>query len=103
MKIFCLYYKDEFAVSFPNREDCVEYGKKYYEGVEWDCSILVKYLHDAEFYTSTSPIVPYSQPLTSIPGTQPITVPSPPYTPNILCDVKAPKATYEWNETGDNV
>lgn len=103
MKIFCLYYKDEFIVAFLKREYCVEYGKKHYQGAEWDCSILVKYLHDAEFYTSTSHIVSHSQPVTTVFYTPPITVPSPPYTPNIWCDVKAPKATYEWNETGDGV
>ena len=33
MKIYALYYKDTFVVAFPNREDCVDYGKKHYEGV----------------------------------------------------------------------
>jgi hypothetical protein len=89
MKIYALYYKDTFVVAFPNREDCVEYGKKHYEGMEWDCSILVKYLHDVAFYTSTSPIVPYSQPLTQqIPYTTPIPIKTTPYTnPNpIWCE-----------------
>jgi hypothetical protein len=89
MKIYALYYKDTFVVAFPNRDDCVEYGKKHYEGMEWDCSILVKYLHDVAFYTSTSPIVPYSQPLTQqIPCTQPIPLKTTPYTnPNpIWCE-----------------
>lgn len=95
MKIYALYYKDTFVVSFPNREDCVEYGKKHYEGMEWDCSILVKYLHDVAFYTFTSPIMPYSQPLTTVPGTQPIPLKTTPYEPNIWCDVKAPNATYD--------
>ena len=89
MKVYALYYKDTFVVAFPNREDCVEYGKKHYEGMEWDCSILVKYLHDVAFYTSTSPIVRYSQPLTQqIPCTQPIPLKTTPYTnPNpIWCE-----------------
>lgn len=94
MKIYALYYKDTFVVALPNREDCVDYGKKHYEGMEWDCSILVKYLHDAAFYTSTSPIVPYSQPLTT-PYTPPIPLKTTPYEPNVWCDVKAPKATYD--------
>ena len=51
MKIYALYYKDTFVVAFPNREDCVDYGKKYFEGYEWDCNILEKYLHDTVFYT----------------------------------------------------
>ena len=87
MKIFCLYYKDEFVVGYKNREDCVEYGKKHYDGMEWDCSILVKYLHNTAFYTFTSPIVPHSQPLTT-PYTPPIPLKTTPYTnPNpIWCE-----------------
>lgn len=94
MKIYALYYKDMFVVAFPNREDCVDYGKKYFEGYEWDCNILEKYLHDTAFYTFTSPIVPHSQPLTT-PYTPPIPLKTTPYEPNIWCDVKAPKATYD--------
>jgi hypothetical protein len=94
MKIYALYYKDTFVVAFPNREDCVEYGKKHYEGMEWDCSILVKYLQDTAFYTFTSPIVPHSQPFTT-PYTPPIPLKTTPYEPNIWCDVKAPTATYD--------
>ena len=87
MKIFCLYYKDEFVVGYKNREDCVEYGKKHYDGMEWDCCILVKYLHNTAFYTFTSPIVPHSQPLTT-PYTPPIPLKTTPYTnPNpIWCE-----------------
>lgn len=36
MKIHALYYKDTFVIAFPNREDCVSYGQKHYEGMEWD-------------------------------------------------------------------
>ena len=31
MKVFSLYYKETFVVAFPNREDAIDYGKKYYE------------------------------------------------------------------------
>jgi hypothetical protein len=46
MKVYTLYYKDTFVVAFPNREDCVDYGKKHFEGYEWDCNILEKFLHN---------------------------------------------------------
>ena len=75
MKVFCLYYKDNFVVSFPNREDCVNYGKKHYEGMEWDCSIIVKYLHDVPFYTSTSPFTPLIHSRPYLPQEQNIPVP----------------------------
>lgn len=93
MEVYTLYYKDTFVVSFSNREDCVEYGKKHYEGMEWDCSILVKYLHDAAFYTSTSPIVP-SQPFIT-PYTPPIPLKTTPYEHNnILCETKGYSVDY---------
>ena len=31
MKVFSLYYKETFVVAFPNREDAIDYGKKYYD------------------------------------------------------------------------
>lgn len=55
MKIFCLYYKDTFVVGYNNREDCISYGKKHYEGYEWDCNILEKYLHDYPTFLHSSP------------------------------------------------
>ena len=56
MKIYALYYKDTFVVAFPNREDCIDYGKKYYEGKEWECNIIEKYIHHSPLTT----ISPYT-------------------------------------------
>jgi hypothetical protein len=44
MKVYSLYYKDTFVVAFPNREDAVDYGKKYYDEYAWDCNIVEEYL-----------------------------------------------------------
>lgn len=54
MKIYALYYKDTFVVAFPNREDCVDYGKKYFEGYEWDCNIVEKFLTNSPQYPLTT-------------------------------------------------
>lgn len=54
MKIYCLFYKNEFVVGYNNREDCIAYGKKHYEGQEWDCSIVERWLYET----------PFSQPIT---------------------------------------
>jgi hypothetical protein len=67
MKIYALYYKDTFVVAFLNREDCVEYGMKYYEGTEWDCSIIERWLYEKPFSQPITPIphspyMPYKQP-----------------------------------------
>lgn len=56
MKIYALYYKENFVVAFPNREDCIAYGKKHYEGMEWDCNIIEKFLHNSPLTT----IPPYT-------------------------------------------
>jgi hypothetical protein len=58
MKVYSLYYKDTFVVAYPNREDVVDYGKKYYDEYAWDCNIIEEYL-------SKSPLL-YSSPLTSL-------------------------------------
>ena len=60
MKVYSLYYKDTFVVAFPNREDAVDYGKKYYDEYAWDCNILEEYL-------SKSPLL-YSAPYTLTPS-----------------------------------
>lgn len=56
MKIYALYYKENFVVAFPNREDCIDYGKKHYGGYEWDCNIIEKYIHHSPLTT----ISPYT-------------------------------------------
>jgi hypothetical protein len=87
MKIYALYYKDTFVVAFPYREDCVGYGKKHYEGYEWDCNILERWLYETKQYPLTQPL-PFSQPLTT-PYTPPIPLKTTPYEPNIWCGPKA--------------
>lgn len=54
MKIFALYYKENFVIAFPNREDCISYGKKHYEGQEWECNIIEKFIHNSPQYPLTT-------------------------------------------------
>ena len=89
MKIYALYYKDTFVVAFPNREDCVEYGKKHYDG--WDCNILERWIYETKQYSFSQPL---TQPI-AVPYTPPIPLKTTPHEPNIWCDVKAPKETYD--------
>lgn len=89
MKIYALYYKDEFVVAFPNREDCVEYGKKYYTGLEWDCSITLKSLCDEQDH----PFVP-TYPQTT---TAPYIFPNP--QKHIWTCKDGPTATFNNNQT----
>lgn len=94
MKVFCLYYKDNFVVSFPNREDCVDYGKRHYEGAEWDCNIIEMYLHNSSLPPFSQPYNPLSAPQ-HIPCTPPIPLKTTPHTPNIWCgDVIKYKVDY---------
>lgn len=77
MKIHALYYKNTFVIAFPNREDCVSYGQKHYEGMEWDCSILEKYIHDYPKFIDTTPStqhIPCEQNIPDIWGKSGITV-----------------------------
>lgn len=94
MKIFCLYYKENFVVAYPNREDCITYGKKHYEGMEWDCNIVEKFLTNSPLttippYTTLTPqqTIPCKVGDRTIPYTPAITVPGPHYTPSIWCEV----------------
>lgn len=89
MKIYALYYKDTFVVAFPNREDCVEYGKKHYGGYEWDCNITERWIYATKQYPTIQPI-PYSQPFITH-YTPPIPCKTTPYEPNIWCGPKASK------------
>jgi len=64
MKVYSLYYKDTFVVAFPNREDAIDYGKKYYDEYAWDCNILEEYLsksplvYTPSHYTSLHSLTP---------------------------------------------
>lgn len=52
MKVFSLYYKDEFVASFPTKESGINYAKKFYPAYDdaYECNIVEEYL-------SKSPIV----------------------------------------------
>jgi hypothetical protein len=54
MKVFSLYYNDEFVASFPTKESTISYGKKHYgDDAGWDCSIVEEYLSKTPLtYTS---------------------------------------------------
>ena len=90
MKVYSLYYNDEFVASFPTKEGAIFYGKQFYED-GWSCNIVEEYL-------SKSPLT-YSSPLTSLtsPNIMPcvspvITKPPARYPdtyPDIYCGVKA--------------
>lgn len=58
MKIYCLFYKNEFVVGYNNREDCITHGKKHYEGQEWDCNIVERWLYETPFSQPITPIQP---------------------------------------------
>ena len=80
MKVYSLYYADTFVVAFPNRQDCIEYGIKYYNEHSWDCNILEEYLsksplvYTPSHYTSLQSLtpqqtIPCNPDITLIPGT----------------------------------
>jgi hypothetical protein len=75
MKVFSLYYEDTFVVAFPNREDAINYGKKYYDEYAWDCNIVEEYLVKSPIYSSPyttltpQQTIPCSPGVTLIPGT----------------------------------
>jgi len=59
MKVFSLYYNDEFVASFPTKESAIFYGKQFYEDA-WDCNIIEEYLHKSPLtytppYTTLTP------------------------------------------------
>lgn len=90
MKIYALYYKDTFVVAFPSREDCIHYGKQHYDG--WDCNILERWIYESKQYTFSQPL---TQPIPCTPYTLPTPLKTTPYEPNIWCEVKGPKTTYD--------
>jgi hypothetical protein len=86
MKVYSLYYKDNFVAAFSSREEAVSYGKIHYSQESWDCDIVVEYLHKSPI----SYIPPYSAPYhitpnTTIPCTQPIIPKVPDTSPNVWC------------------
>jgi hypothetical protein len=44
MKVYSLYYKEEFVAAFSNRGWAVDYGKLHYPDGAWDCNIIEEYL-----------------------------------------------------------
>jgi hypothetical protein len=84
MKVYSLYYKDNFVSAFSTREEAVSYGKIHYSQDSWDCDIVVEYLHKSPIYTAPYHITPNITPNT-IPYTQPIITKVPNTSPNIWC------------------
>ena len=77
MKVFSLYYKDEFVASFPTKESAIFYGKQFYED-GWSCNIIEEYLSKSPLtYNIGSPLtsltpqqtIPCNPGVTLIPGT----------------------------------
>jgi hypothetical protein len=90
MKVFSLYYNDEFVASFPTKESAVFYGKQFYED-GWSCNIIEEYLSKSPItYNIGSPYTPLTNP-NPIPYTIPPIVSKPPASypdtyPHIYCD-----------------
>jgi hypothetical protein len=69
MKVYCLYYKENFVVAFPNREDAINYGKNYYAEYSWDCNIIEEYLHKSPLaYTPPYATITPQQTIPCTPG-----------------------------------
>jgi hypothetical protein len=88
MKVFSLYYNDEFVASFPTKESAIFYGKQFYED-GWSCNIVEEYLSKSPLLYST-PYTPLTNP-NPIPYTIPPIVSKPPAKypdtyPHIYCD-----------------
>jgi hypothetical protein len=75
MKVYSLYYNDTFVVAFPNREDAIQFGKKYYDEYSWECNIIKEYLSKTPFTYNPNPL---TTPGPSIPFTHPPVISKPP-------------------------
>lgn len=95
MKVFAIFTQEnKFIAAFPDRENAVNFGITLF-GPEkgWEYDIREMWMYETKQYAFSQPLAP--APITT-PYAPPITVPSPPYTPNIWCgDGTGPKATYE--------
>ena len=91
MKVYALYYKEDFIVAYEYREDCIDFGKIHYAGCEWDCSIVERWLHETKQYPLSQPL---TQPVPYTPYTPPIPLKTTPYAPNIWYEVKGPKGVF---------
>lgn len=103
-EVFAIYDKDDkLVVCFPTRNDAENYGKVVLGNEKgWEYCIRKMFLYETKQYAFSQPLTtPHTIPCT--PYTPPIPLKTTPYEPNIWCGVKGPKATYEWNETGDGV
>jgi hypothetical protein len=59
MKVYSLYYKEEFVAAFSNRGWAVDYGKLHYPDSAWDCNIVEEYLSKSPpHYTSLHSLTP---------------------------------------------
>ena len=83
IEVFAIYDKeDKLVVCFPTRNEVEQYGKVFLGNENgWEYSIKKMFLYETKQY-------PFSQPLTTIPCTQPIPLKTTPYTnPNpIWCE-----------------
>ena len=93
MKVFSLYYNDEFVASFPTKKTAIDYGKEnYMDG--WSCNIVEEYLskspllYSAPYTLTPSQTIPCTPGVTLIPGTEHIKT-NPGTYPDIYCGVKA--------------
>jgi len=89
IEVFAIYdKKDKLVVCFPTRTDAENYGKVVLGNENgWEYSIKKMFLYETK-QLQYAYSQPFSQPLTSIPYTQPIPLKTTPYTnPNpIWCD-----------------
>lgn len=91
MKVYSLYYKEEFIGAFSNREEAVCYGKLHYSDGAWDCNIVIEYLSKTPYNIYPLTTTPLTSPVPTIPWVQPpvTTIPPAKYPstyPHIYCD-----------------
>lgn len=92
MKVFSLYYKDEFVASFPTKESGINYAKKFYPAYDdaYECNLVEEYLSKSPIPYSF-PYNPLTTPSQPIPYTPPPVISKPPARypdsyPEIYCD-----------------
>ena len=92
MKVFSLYYKDEFVASFPTKESGINYAKKFYPAYDdaYECNFVEEYLSKSPI-TYSFPYNPLTTPSQPIPYTPPPVISKPPARypdsyPEIYCD-----------------
>jgi hypothetical protein len=76
MKVYSLYYKENYVASFPKREDVINYAKSVYPSYDdaYECNIIEEYLYK----TQQLPHTPLTTPSQPIPYTRPPVISKPP-------------------------